>query len=268
MIKFFRKIRQNLLMENKTGKYFKYAIGEIVLVVIGILLALQINNWNQERQNRIQEGILLNQLLNEYSNNLEQLNSKIETRDDIMRSSLAILDYRGLNEVQINTDSLNMHIARTLTRPTFDPELGVTNELTNSGKLYYLTNTDLRNSITAFPSFLSELREEEMVSFNLIEERLFPFLIDNYQLGAVLSNNMTDHSFLSKMKMIDIDRKKMSKNLFNTNSAYELVNNPDMEDYMALSYTNTEYTNLQSVGVKSKIEYIITLINNEIEKKK
>ena len=48
MIKFFRKIRQNLLMENKTGKYFKYAIGEIVLVVIGILIALQINTWNQK----------------------------------------------------------------------------------------------------------------------------------------------------------------------------------------------------------------------------
>ena len=49
MIKFFRKIRQNLLMENKNGKYFKYAIGEIILVVIGILLALQINNWNENR---------------------------------------------------------------------------------------------------------------------------------------------------------------------------------------------------------------------------
>jgi len=48
MIKFFRKIRQNLLMENKTGKYFKYAIGEIVLVVIGILIALSINNWNEQ----------------------------------------------------------------------------------------------------------------------------------------------------------------------------------------------------------------------------
>ncbi|MFT7329977.1 MAG: hypothetical protein ACI848_000035 [Roseivirga sp.] len=46
MIKFFRKIRQNLLVENKTGKYFKYAIGEIMLVVIGILIALQINTWN------------------------------------------------------------------------------------------------------------------------------------------------------------------------------------------------------------------------------
>jgi len=44
MIKFFRNIRQNLIMENKTGKYLKYAIGEIVLVVIGILIALQLNN--------------------------------------------------------------------------------------------------------------------------------------------------------------------------------------------------------------------------------
>lgn len=55
MIKFFRKIRQNLLSEGKTGKYIKYAIGEIVLVVIGILIALQINNWNENRKEAIIE---------------------------------------------------------------------------------------------------------------------------------------------------------------------------------------------------------------------
>ena len=55
MIKFFRKIRQNLLMENKTGKYFKYAIGEIILVVIGILIALQINNWNENSKRKSKE---------------------------------------------------------------------------------------------------------------------------------------------------------------------------------------------------------------------
>ena len=50
MIKFFRHIRKDLMEKNKTGKYFKYAIGEIVLVVIGILIALQINNWNENRK--------------------------------------------------------------------------------------------------------------------------------------------------------------------------------------------------------------------------
>jgi hypothetical protein len=62
MIKFFRKIRMNLLTENtsgkpanRTGRYLKYAIGEVILVMIGILLALQINNWNEERKNTIIE---------------------------------------------------------------------------------------------------------------------------------------------------------------------------------------------------------------------
>ena len=50
MLKFFRSIRRQLLNENKTGKYFRYAIGEILLVVIGILIALQINNWNEGRK--------------------------------------------------------------------------------------------------------------------------------------------------------------------------------------------------------------------------
>ena len=62
MIKLFRKIRYKLMSENKTGRYFKYAMGEIILVVIGILIALQINNWN-ERQKK-------GQLQNEYKSSL------------------------------------------------------------------------------------------------------------------------------------------------------------------------------------------------------
>jgi len=80
MIKFFKKIRQKFLLENKTGKYFKYAFGEIVLVVIGILIALQINNWNEERkQNRNVRELYSNLLLDlkadsvSYSLNLKEL---------------------------------------------------------------------------------------------------------------------------------------------------------------------------------------------------
>jgi hypothetical protein len=54
MIKFFKKIRQNLLLEGKTRKYLKYAVGEIALVVIGILTAVSINNWNEKRTEEIQ----------------------------------------------------------------------------------------------------------------------------------------------------------------------------------------------------------------------
>ncbi len=59
MIKFFRNIRKSLINQGKTANYLKYAIGEIVLVVIGILIALQVNNWNEARKERIQEHLLI-----------------------------------------------------------------------------------------------------------------------------------------------------------------------------------------------------------------
>ena len=79
MIKFFRHIRQTLLMENKTSKYFKYAIGEILLVVIGILIALQINTWNQERVNAKEERRILQDLSEElrFNNFLKEKGSKV-----------------------------------------------------------------------------------------------------------------------------------------------------------------------------------------------
>ena len=70
MIKLFRNIRQTLIMENKTSKYLKYAIGEIVLVMIGILLALQINNWNETRKDRVFEVKMLSEIRNALENDI------------------------------------------------------------------------------------------------------------------------------------------------------------------------------------------------------
>ena len=63
MIHFFRRIRQGLLSQNRFSKYMFYAIGEIALVMIGILLALQVNNWNEEKKRSVRERIYLNSLL-------------------------------------------------------------------------------------------------------------------------------------------------------------------------------------------------------------
>ena len=85
MIKFFRKIRQNLLSEGKTGRYFKYAIGEIILVVIGILIALQINNWNESNKLKKEETLYLKRLKTDlekdtlyYNNNIDRANLLID----------------------------------------------------------------------------------------------------------------------------------------------------------------------------------------------
>jgi len=78
MIKLFSKIRQNLLSEGKIGKYLKYAVGEIVLVVIGILIALQINNWNEHRKQDNKRQGYYHQLLDDLNRDLNFTNSIIK----------------------------------------------------------------------------------------------------------------------------------------------------------------------------------------------
>ncbi|MCO4822170.1 MAG: hypothetical protein KC469_08885, partial [Flavobacteriaceae bacterium] len=78
MIKFFRKIRYDLMEKNKTGKYFKYAIGEIILVVIGILIALQINNWNENKKLVVKEMKIVKEIKYELEVSLKDLTDDIE----------------------------------------------------------------------------------------------------------------------------------------------------------------------------------------------
>src|SRR5210317_1021130 len=110
MIKFFRKIRFNLMNENKTGKYLKYAIGEIVLVVIGILIALSINNWNEDRKNRIYEKRALKELLTSLKKDAE-LNQFIMTningRNEAINYILSFVDSGNIETDIIFMNKLN-----------------------------------------------------------------------------------------------------------------------------------------------------------------
>jgi len=110
MIKFFRRIRQQLISENKTGKYLKYAIGEIVLVVIGILIALQINNWNEKRQNRLKVDNLLLKIQKNLKSDLAEINAITTwyaTKDSLMYlvlgNKLTEKDYQNPNSNHLHS---------------------------------------------------------------------------------------------------------------------------------------------------------------------
>ncbi len=93
MIKFFRKIRKKLLTENTFSKYLIYATGEIFLVVIGILIALQINNQNDLRKERQKELQYLENVRSDLVLNIAEMNSYIETRTDQIAAARRILEY-------------------------------------------------------------------------------------------------------------------------------------------------------------------------------
>jgi hypothetical protein len=264
MIRFFRNLRRSLAGTGNTGKYLKYALGEIILVVLGILIALQIDTRNQNRQDRRQEQVVLSQLLDEYTSNLEQLNSKMYIRREVIKSAYILLQYRKTEPDRIHPDSFNLYLSRVITRPTFDPVLGVTNELSNSGKLYLIRNATLRNRLASFSSLLNEVHEEEQVIFADVQTKFTPFIREQYQLGRVLSEFLQDEAFTSHFTLSTTQDYDNIRDMFGQTDLKPILQHPDFEDHLAEMITNTIYTNQQSQGVLEKIEEILALIRGEM----
>ncbi len=98
MIPFFRKTRKKLADDNKPMKYMRYAIGEIALVVIGILIALSINNWNEERKESIRENQILKELNLNLNSNIEEFNNNINGQKNLVKSIDLLLDHLENNK--------------------------------------------------------------------------------------------------------------------------------------------------------------------------
>jgi hypothetical protein len=120
MIKFFRKIRQNLLSEGNTGKYLKYAIGEIVLVVIGILIAIQVSNWNEVRKSNNKTEALFDKFEDELFYTIKNADNDISNSIKADSEIKRILGNKVTRQEYINNDSLKDLITW---RITLNPEL-------------------------------------------------------------------------------------------------------------------------------------------------
>ena len=268
MIKFFRKIRQNLLMENKTGKYFKYAIGEIVLVMIGILLALQVNNWNIKRNNAKQEIALLTQLEKEYEENLKEVNEKIYMRSGIIRSINKIFTYIDNGIENIPLDTINKHIKRTYLTPTFDGSNGVTTEILNSGKLYLIQNSELKTHLSNWNNTTQKVVEEEQLLVNQTYNYYFQFIQKNYDIRKMSGSNVKD-KINTTFKM---SNPNYQDNLIisgkNDESEYKkYLTDTIISNYLIFINAYSITANIQAIGLKQKIERILEIIHSDLENK-
>lgn len=115
MLKFFGKIRQRLLTENKFSKYLLYAIGEIILVVIGILIALSINNWNEEQKNRVTEQKLLIAMQEDLLVNIDRLNNDILLEQRTINQATKIIKH--LDERKPYNPSLDVIFSEAIYSP-------------------------------------------------------------------------------------------------------------------------------------------------------
>jgi len=146
MIKFFRKIRQRLLNENKLRKYFLYAIGEILLVVIGILIALNINNWNENQKTKKLERVFLERLQVDLETDVIYFTRRIQDSDDLINSAEFFVHevyktQKNFNEYKILVDTLFWNSEH------FVAQNSTYNELNNSGQLNIFSNRNLKDNI-------------------------------------------------------------------------------------------------------------------------
>jgi hypothetical protein len=265
MIKFFRKIRQQLITENKFSKYFVYAIGEIVLVVIGILIALSINNWNTRQNNKSQEIEILNELKIEYNGKLKELNEKVNVRNAMKESGLKLLNEIQFNNYSISIDSLNYHLGITTLTPTYNSTNSVTEELINSGNLYLLSNRELRKLISEWTGELVKLIEEEEYLVKFISSNYIPYLLKSYPIKNI-ANPLTSlgENFTKSKNNISYVTSKSNKEV-NVN---ELFDDLEFENLLSFLVEHSIAGNLQSEDIRSRINNILAMIEIELEKNK
>jgi hypothetical protein len=176
MIKFFRHLRQNVLLEGKTTKYFKYAIGEIVLVVIGILIALQINTWNQERVNAKEERRILQDLSEElrFNNFLKENGGKVmqEAVDAADRLLLVINDQAE----QRDTAQIGMYIHKLTWVWVSGRNTTIYDVLSGSGDFDHISSPILRKKLADLKANQENLLQFEVVQNQFVDQQLRPFL--------------------------------------------------------------------------------------------
>lgn len=183
MIKFFKNIRKSNLKEGKAINYFKYAFGEIVLVVIGILIALQINNWNENRKTKEKEVKLLIELKDDLIKTKDDLLSDIEKSEQILSTTNEL--YKAITENEISeTNPFKLSTSYILEMSLLFPKLSAYSAIQSEG-ITIISNAQLRKMITDFYQLrLKRVASAEAYSEELNNKELKPYLNTYSSFGS------------------------------------------------------------------------------------
>jgi len=204
MIKFFRKIRYDLMEKNKTGIYLKYAIGEIILVVIGILIAVSINNWKQSIDLKEVEQNLYVDLIQELRIDLGGI------QGDLYYNNKYLLRYNRASEIIINDpqrqliDTLAI-IATELTNfSDFKNEESAYNKLATSGKLQLITNKEILTrlqNLGLLYNYINRLeKNQEQIMFTIVPKLTKYLRIKPFQV--MMPEKLYDYKFHNDIELM------------------------------------------------------------------
>ena len=237
--------------QNKTGKYLKYAIGEIILVVIGILIALQINNWNEHRKTRATEIIFLKNIETDLKLNLVSLDAFVISRQEAIKSSKLVINYFN-NPNSINLNTFNLHSINVMVWFPFQQNDNTYQELVNSGQLSIISNKDIKDQMQNMQSSFKTIAFVE----NEMQQDFESYLYDPFFSIADVD---------LAMKNLDAQTEQRSDiPEINAEQVKTLLQNIKFKNGFALVAYNSELLISEYTNMKETTDKLIELIEKEI----
>ncbi|MFC4720852.1 DUF6090 family protein [Geojedonia litorea] len=252
MIKFFRQIRQNLIMENKTSKYLKYAIGEIVLVVIGILIALQINNWNENRKARNTESTYLENISADLQLNLSSLENFIAEREKSIEASANILPYFD-RTAPLDVNKFNKYCVTVMVWYPFEQHNNTYQELLNSGKLNTLSNKAIKDQLQDMQTSFKRIAFVE----NEMQQDFESYLYDPFFTTIDLNSSLKNFEQQDTNQVIETE--------LNIEQVTKLLNNQAFKNGFVLSSFNSKDLISEYSKMITTTKNLINMIENELK---
>jgi Family of unknown function (DUF6090) len=238
MLKFFRHIRQRLIREDRFSKYLLYAIGEIVLVVIGIIIALQINTWNENRKAVNEEVKILKALESDFKVSKTRIEETIKKQTDVLKYSHTlseIYERQDTKEYQYfdtHLDSLSHLIGYGTSWYRAEPVTGAYNSLISAGKIDLIQNESLRNLLAQFMADVESGFEDQETSMHYLTK-----LNDgtDHFIFKILSNKFRTKFSYSPRKT---DSLKVADAFFTDDGYFGTLSSKSVDEHNRLVYQN------------------------------
>jgi Family of unknown function (DUF6090) len=254
MLKFFRKIRYDLMEKNKTGRYLKYAIGEVVLVVIGILIAFQVNNWNENRKAEEKQNNLFHNLSIDFESRLIELKEFNVGKTESINAILAlntIIANPSKRPKEVLLDSL---LSKTLLGFKFNEEFKMLDVVFNTGLINDIKNEKLKRQLIEWPQKIEEMLEEQRMHNRLLEDQLVSIIMRYVSLRSIYEQMDFRQYNLPKGEPVTLQKN------------YDgLLSDPLFENYLAMSEMLIRITKIDIGVLISSAEAIIVLLKDKVE---
>lgn len=246
MLFFLRNIRRKLMKENKITTYVLYAVGEVLLVVVGILIAVRIDDWTNEKQRIVKERIYLEGIKEDLLKNREDLENDIQDNIGLIHNVDSIIHLSKTQEYKNWEDPRLSFLLYKLGEYTlFEVYDGTFNEIMSSGSLNTISNSTIRKAIVSWEASLIEMREIER------------FVKDNHSFYIeILNKNIF---FYDRERFGQFKSEKAKKYVFED----VLLMNKVYERTFLADWLNREYEEK-----KNEIDELIEIIDNELDKSK